>query len=97
MDDAVNHEKLKNQTEFVRTAGNQSAINQVYFRDGHAVLGPYNPPLDLDFQATSFASETSCRVVSSECARELVISSHGTRISNAMTKLDSTSLATFSP
>jgi hypothetical protein len=27
----------------VRTAGNQSAINQVYFHDGHAVLGPSTP------------------------------------------------------
>ncbi|KAL8933183.1 MAG: hypothetical protein Q9216_006482 [Gyalolechia sp. 2 TL-2023] len=65
--DAVNEATLINQTEFVRTAGNQSAINQVLFDDGHAVLGPYSPPPNLDFEATSFGSRTSCRVVTSEC------------------------------
>ena len=70
--DAVNEDTLINQTEFVRTAGNQSAINQIYYHDGHAVLGPYNPPLDLEFEATSFGSKTSCRVVTSECGAKSI-------------------------
>ena len=70
--DAVNQPTLANQTEFVRTAGNQSVINQVYYDRGQAVLGPFSPPLDVDFEATSFGSQTSCRVVTSECGARSV-------------------------
>ena len=70
--DAVNQATLVNQTEFVRTAGNQSAVNQVVFDNGLAVLGPYDPPPNLDFEATSFGSRTSCRVVTSECGAKSI-------------------------
>ena len=58
---------LNNQTEYVRTADNQSNINQVYVIDGKAVIGPSNPPLDFDFQADSFASQTTCKMVTALC------------------------------
>ncbi|KAI4230201.1 MAG: hypothetical protein LQ349_006286 [Xanthoria aureola] len=65
--DAANQPTLANHSEFIRTAGNQSDVNQVFFDNGLAVLGPYNPRPDWDFEATSFGSRTSCRVVTSEC------------------------------
>ena len=65
--DAVNIPQLLNETEFFRTAANTSDINLVYLSDGYAVLGPAKAPLDLDFQATSFGSQTSCRVVTGLC------------------------------
>ncbi|KAL8749095.1 MAG: hypothetical protein Q9199_007900 [Rusavskia elegans] len=40
--DAVNQPTLVNQTEFVRTAGNQSAVNQVVFDDGLAVRAQHD-------------------------------------------------------
>lgn len=65
--DAVNKPQLLNETEFFRTAANYSDVNQVYLSNGYAVLGPAKPPLDLDFQATSFGSQTSCRAVTGLC------------------------------
>lgn len=71
--DAVNQPTLINQTEFIRTAGNQSTINQVVFDKGYAVLGPRDPPSKLDFEATSFGSRTSCQVVTSECGARSIV------------------------
>ena len=65
--DAVNHPQLLNETEFFRTVANNSDINLVYLSGGYAVLGPAKPPLDLDFQATGFGSQTSCRAVTGLC------------------------------
>ena len=59
--------ELLNQTEFVRTAANSSDVNMVYLSDGYAVLGPAKPPRDLDFQATGFGSQTSCRALTGLC------------------------------
>ena len=59
--------QLLNETEFFRTAANTSNVNLVYLSDGYAVLGPAKPPLDLDFQATSFGSQTSCRALTGLC------------------------------
>ncbi|KAL9123749.1 MAG: hypothetical protein Q9217_006851 [Psora testacea] len=65
--DAVNEPTLHNQTEFFRTAANYSDVNQVYLSDGYAVLGFREPPANLEFQATSFGSKTSCRDVTRLC------------------------------
>ena len=65
--DAVNIPQLLNETEFFRTAANNSDVNLVYLSDGYAVLGPAKPPLDLDFQATGFGSQTSCRALTGLC------------------------------
>ena len=65
--DSLDTAHLINETEFVRTAANSSDVNLVYLSDGYAVLGPANPPLDLDFQATSFGSQTSCRAITGLC------------------------------
>ena len=56
-----------NETEFFRTAANTSNVSRVYLSDGHAVLGPAKIPLDFDFQATSFGSQTSCQAVTGLC------------------------------
>ena len=66
--DASNIPQLLNESEFFRTAANTSNVNLVYSSDGYAVLGPAKPPLDLDFQATSFGSQTSCRALTGLCA-----------------------------
>ena len=62
---------LINQTEYVKTAGNLSDINQVYlaFHEGlqYSTLGPVRVPDNLDFQATSYGSHTECRMVTTEC------------------------------
>ena len=58
---------LKNQAEYVMTAGNQSAINQIYTADGQTILGPKAMPDDTDFTATSFGSRTSCKTVTNLC------------------------------
>ena len=65
--DAGNPPQLVNQTEFLKTSGNSSDLNQVYLSDGRSVLGPAEPPADLDFQATSFGSKTSCQSVTTLC------------------------------
>lgn len=65
--DAGNEPQLLNQTEFLKTSGNSSNLNQIYLSDGHAILGPAAPPVDLDFQATSFGSKTTCRSVAILC------------------------------
>ena len=65
--DAGNPPQLVNQTEFLKTSGNSSSLHQVYLSDGRSVLGPAEPPADLDFQATSFGSKTSCRSVTTLC------------------------------
>ena len=72
--------QLFNETELVRTAANTSNINLVYLSDGYAVLGPAKPPIDLDFQATSFGSQTSCRVLTGLCAAS---NTFGNNIPNA--------------
>ena len=59
--------QLLNETEFFRTAANTSNVSLVYLSDGHAVLGPAKKPLDLDFQATSFGSQTSCQALTGLC------------------------------
>ena len=64
---ASSNPQLLNETEFVRTAANSSDVNLVYLSDGYAVLGPAKPPLDLDFQATGFGSQTSCRALTGLC------------------------------
>jgi len=64
---------LIHQTEFVRTVNNLSLLNQVYSIGGQVVIA--NPPmpsvsklnLNIDFQATSFASHTSCQMVTGDC------------------------------
>ena len=65
--DAFNIPQLLNDTEFFRTAANSSDMNLVYLSDGYAVLGPAKPPLDLDFQAKGFGSQTLCRAVTGLC------------------------------
>lgn len=67
--------QLLNETEFVRTAANSSDVNMVYLKDGYAVLGPAEPPLDLDFQATSFGSQTSCRALTGLCGANSTVCS----------------------
>lgn len=64
---ASSNPQLINETELVRTVANSSDINLVYRSDGYAVLGPADLPLDLDFQATGFGSQTSCRAVTGLC------------------------------
>lgn len=64
---ASSNPQLLNETEFVRTVANSSDINLVYWSDGYAVLGPAKPPLDLDFQATGFGSQTSYRALTGLC------------------------------
>ena len=59
--------QLLNETDFFLTAANNSDVNMVYLSDGYAVLGPAKPPLDLDFQATGFGSQTSCRAITGLC------------------------------
>ena len=73
----MNSPTLVNRTEFVRTAANSSMINQLYMSDGFAVLGPANPPIDFDFQADTFGSQTSCRPVTGLCGAN---STRGQRI-----------------
>ena len=63
----VDTPQLVNETEFFRTAANNSDANLVYLSDGYAVLGPAKLPLDLDFEATGFGSQTSCRAVTGLC------------------------------
>lgn len=58
---------LRNVTEYMKTAENQSDYNQVYLSGGQAVLGPSKPPPDLGFWATSFGSQTSCEIVTNTC------------------------------
>ena len=58
---------LLNKPEFVRTAANSSDVNLVHLSEGYAVLGPAKPPRDLDFQAISFGSQTSCRALTGLC------------------------------
>ena len=65
--DAGNSPQLVNQTEFLKTSGNSSSLHQVYLSDGRSVLGPADPPVNLDFQATSFGSKTSCKSVTTPC------------------------------
>lgn len=65
--------QLLDETEFFRTAANTSNVNLVYSSDGYAVLGPANPPLDLDFQATSFGSQTSCRTLTGLCTAQSTV------------------------
>ena len=58
---------LVNGSEFIGTVSNLSVINRLYLIDGLALVGPSKLPLDIDFNATSFASHTKCRVVTSLC------------------------------
>ena len=63
---------LQEEAEYIRTAGNQSSTNRVYLSDGQAVIGPANAPSDIDFQASSFASHTSCRMVTELCGAHFI-------------------------
>lgn len=65
--DAANRATLVNSTGFFRTVSNYSSINQLYLSDDFAVLGPAEPPSDIDFQATSFGSKSKCKVVTGLC------------------------------
>ena len=59
--------QLLNETEFLRTVANTSNVNLVYLSDGYAVLRPAKPPFNLDFQTTSFNSQTSYQAVTGLC------------------------------
>ncbi len=59
--------KLVGYSEYLKTASNQSAINQVYMTKDMAILGPAYPPINVDFEATSFASSTRCHMATSLC------------------------------
>lgn len=78
--DAVNVPVLINQTEYVKTVGNLSDLNQVYLgfheRLQYSVLGPAHIPDNLDFQATSYGSHTECRMVTTQCG---AVSTYGAR------------------
>lgn len=78
--DAVNVPVLINQTEYIKTVGNLSDLNQVYLgfheRLQYSVLGPAHIPDNLDFQATSYGSHTECRMVTTQCG---AISTYGAR------------------
>lgn len=65
--DALNSAQLVNRTEFSRMTANHSGVNRICLSDGYAVVGSAEPPINLDFQATSFGSEISCRVVTGLC------------------------------
>ena len=69
--DPYNQPVLINQTEYMKTAGNVSDLNQVYlgFHDGlqYSVLGPAHIPDDFDFQTTSYGSHTECHLVTTQC------------------------------
>ena len=65
-----------NQTEFFKTAANNSDINQVYLSDGYAFLGPVRPDPELDFNASSYGAKSACRVVTGLCG---AISTAGVR------------------
>ena len=56
---------LVNQGEYIRVAAGQSRLSAMYLANGQAVLGPVNAT--EDFQATSFGSSTTCKVVTIEC------------------------------
>ena len=65
--DAINSLQLVNRTEVSRMTSNHSDVNRNYLSDGYAVLGSAEPPINLDLQATSSCSKTSCRVVIGLC------------------------------
>ena len=73
---------LKNQADFIRTAGNESSINRIYISDGQAVIGPApnTMPPNVDFSASSFASHTQCRMSTSECGAQMVPHPPGSEI-----------------
>lgn len=58
---------LINEAECTKTAQNISDTNKVYQVNRQAVLGPADPPSDLEFQATSFSSGTACKMVTDLC------------------------------
>lgn len=59
-------------TEAYLTLGNKSTNNQLYFSNGAAVLGPISPPADTDFTAESYASSTSCEMVTMPCGAHFI-------------------------
>ena len=66
---------LENQTEFIRTAGNESLTSRIYLSNqGHAVIGPApnSMPADVDFSASSFGSRTLCRMATKECGTHFI-------------------------
>ncbi len=63
----ANPVKLVGYSEYLKTASNKSAINQVYMTKDMAILGPAYPPINVDFEATSFASNTRCHMVTTLC------------------------------
>ena len=71
---AVTEPVLINQTEYIKTVGNVSNLNNVYlgFYEGlqYSVLGPAHIPDELDFQATSYGSHTECRIVTTQCGAQ---------------------------
>lgn len=56
---------LVNRGEYIRVAAGQSRLSAIYLANGQAMLGPVNA--SEDFQATSFGSSTTCKVVTREC------------------------------
>jgi len=58
---------LTNATEAYLTLANQSHRSKVYVYNNASILGPADPPPDIDFTATSFASYTSCEMVTTLC------------------------------
>ena len=58
---------LQNFTEGYLTVANQSTRSRVYMIDGTAILGVASPDPDVDFTASSFASATTCKLVTTAC------------------------------
>ena len=75
--DEFNFPQLLNEAEFFRTAANSSDVNLVHLIDGYAVLGPAKTPPDLDFRATGFGSQTSCRAVTGLCGANSTVGKLG--------------------
>ena len=58
---------LVNQAEYIRVAANQSNMSAVYSVPYASVLGPADLQGNLNFQGSSFCSNTTCKMVTREC------------------------------
>ena len=58
---------MTGQDEILKTLSNISTLNQISFSNQTFILGPANSPPEMSFTASSFASSTSCDVVTPSC------------------------------
>lgn len=92
VDPIDNHVQIANASEALSTANNASSINSaimvVLGNESYAILADANASTDLDFTASTFAANTQCTSITSQCFK--LLSSEETKFNCSLGRFSGT-------